>query len=503
VTNNTDVLIIGSGISSLTAALLLAKRGKSVTILEQYSKPGGYLHCFNRFGERYDTGAHYVGALDPGQPFHTLLTYLGVYDDELFIPLDPAGFDILHFPNFKVSIPKGYAEVERELRAQFAGEHEAIRKYFELVRQAVTHFPTYHFDAGKAEVASTDVFETSLADVVNGLTSNSDLQCVFYSYCTLHGVKPQDVGFGFHAIVTDSLIRSAYGLRKGGDALAKKFVTEIEKHGGRVLLNKRVSEIKVRDRLVSEVTTADGDTFSAEWIISGIHPKKTFALVDNSPVLTPAFELRMKSIKESIGLFGVYTVCDPFAFHHLKNYYFFDSSDPKSFSEFKSPIEIPATVFLSPARRESIPGKSSVPLNIHAAGPLDWFSSWQTSAFAKRPEAYKILKRDFAENVFKLIDRYYPGFRDSVMKYETSSPLTNIHFNGSEEGSAYGIYHSMQNTGPRALGPRTKVLNLLLTGQSCLFPGLLGAAISGLRTSGHIIGIKPMLGELKELGESA
>ena len=59
----------------------------------------------------------------------------------------------------------------------------------------------------------------------------------------------------------------------------------------------------------------------------------------------------------------------------------------------------------------------------------------------------------------------------------------------------------MQNTGARALGPRTKVLNLLLTGQNCLFPGLLGAATSALRTSGHIIGIKPVLEQLKAMGE--
>ena len=88
-----------------------------------------------------------------------------------------------------------------------------------------------------------------------------------------------------------------------------------------------------------------------------------------------------------------------------------------------------------------------------------------------------------------------------MKKYVTSTPLSNLHFNGSEDGSPYGIYHSIQNTGPRAMGPRTRLLNLLLTGQNSLFPGLLGAATAGLRTSGHILGIKPMLSELRKSKE--
>src|SRR4051794_15307386 len=99
------VVIIGSGISSLTCAALLSKRGKSVCVLERHTKPGGYLHCFNRFKQRFDTGAHYVGAMDPGQPFYTLLNYLGVYDESLFVPLDEDAFDVMRFPGFDVEFP--------------------------------------------------------------------------------------------------------------------------------------------------------------------------------------------------------------------------------------------------------------------------------------------------------------------------------------------------------------------------------------------------------------
>jgi len=44
--------------------------------------------------------------------------------------------------------------------------------------------------------------------------------------------------------------------------------------------------------------------------------------------------------------------------------------------------------------------------------------------------------------------------------------------------------------------------NLLLTGQSSLSPGLLGAAMSGLRSAGAMISIKPMLEELSALRDA-
>ncbi|NJL24876.1 MAG: NAD(P)-binding protein [Calothrix sp. SM1_5_4] len=141
-----DVVILGSGISALTSAVLLGRKGKRVVVLEQHTKPGGYMHGFRRFGELYDSGAHYVGALGPRQPFRVLLEYMGVFDEALFAPLNPDGFDIMHFPAGTVTIPRGYQNVISELSAVFPGEREAIRKYFELVRATCRYFPTYRYN---------------------------------------------------------------------------------------------------------------------------------------------------------------------------------------------------------------------------------------------------------------------------------------------------------------------------------------------------------------------
>ena len=500
--NRRQVVIIGSGISALTAALLLCKKGKQVTVLEQYMKPGGYMHSFKRHDEIFDTGAHYVGAMGPKQPFRVLLEYLGIYDDSLFTPLDKNGFDLLHFPEGTVTFANGYANVISELKSIFPTEHSAIERYFALIKQTSNCFPTYRYNDKPDVTFPPEALDMSLKQIVEGLTTNERLQSVFYAYCSLHGVEAADVAFGFHAIVTDSLIEGAYGMNSG-DNLTNAYVNAIKAHGGEVLTRHKVTALEVGDdRNIHKITVQNGQEYSADWVISSIHPKATLRLLSRQDVFPPVFRERMANMKESIGIFGHYAVCDrPPIPSPAQNHYFFRSSDPRDMFRATNPNEKPPVVFMTSPKRVWTDGEGGYPISLHAASPFEWFSPWAGDTYGRRSQGYKDIKATISQEIWSAVEDHIPGMQERVRVSLTSTPLTHLHFNGSEEGSSYGIYHSLQNTGARALGPRTKVLNLLLTGQNCLFPGLLGAATSALRTSGHIVGIKPTLEKLKAMGE--
>lgn len=73
-----DVILVGSGFGSLTAAALLAKRGLKVCVLEQAKYPGGCASSYKRKGYWFETGATTLVGLDEHMPLRFLLQETGI-----------------------------------------------------------------------------------------------------------------------------------------------------------------------------------------------------------------------------------------------------------------------------------------------------------------------------------------------------------------------------------------------------------------------------------------
>ena len=72
-----DVIIIGSGMGSLTTGAILAKEGQKVLVLERHYTAGGFTHVFKRKGYEWDVGIHYIGDVQrPDSPVKRLFDYI-------------------------------------------------------------------------------------------------------------------------------------------------------------------------------------------------------------------------------------------------------------------------------------------------------------------------------------------------------------------------------------------------------------------------------------------
>ena len=62
-----DVLIIGTGMATLTVGALLADAGSKVCMLEAHDKPGGYAHTFKMNDFSFCAQVHYIWGCGVGQ----------------------------------------------------------------------------------------------------------------------------------------------------------------------------------------------------------------------------------------------------------------------------------------------------------------------------------------------------------------------------------------------------------------------------------------------------
>ncbi len=84
-----DIVVIGSGMGSLTTACLLANEGKKVLVLERNYLPGGCVSSYYRKGFIFEAGATTLVGLDEHMPLRFLLDKIGVSIDamELEVPM--------------------------------------------------------------------------------------------------------------------------------------------------------------------------------------------------------------------------------------------------------------------------------------------------------------------------------------------------------------------------------------------------------------------------------
>ncbi len=90
-------IVVGAGISGMTSALLLAKQGYKVALVESFPLPGPTVRGFSRQGVHFETGIHLIGGMGDGDPLDTYFKHLDISDDLVKIPFNEDGCDCFRF----------------------------------------------------------------------------------------------------------------------------------------------------------------------------------------------------------------------------------------------------------------------------------------------------------------------------------------------------------------------------------------------------------------------
>lgn len=112
---------------------------------------------------------------------------------------------------------------------------------------------------------------------------------------------------------------------------------------------------------------------------------------------------------------------------------------------------------------------------------------WQGTQIGKRGADYEAFKKKHAETLINSLEKEFPGIRSCIEDYYTSTPLTYLDYTGTEAGSMYGVAKDVNKGIGGRVSHRTRIPNLLLTGQNVNSHGMLGTLVGSIITCSEIL----------------
>lgn len=497
-----DVVVIGSGLGGLVSAVILAKEGYSVCVLEKNNQYGGNLQTFVRDKTIFDTGIHYIGGLDKGENLHQYFKYIGIMDGLNLKKMDEGGYDMISFENHKLEFPhaQGYDNFKKQLTQFFPEEKEAIEKYCEAILKICDGFPLYNLRLeGKYD---NDILSINAREFIDGLTENKLLRAVLAGSNFLYAGKGDKSPFYVHALTVNSYIQSAWRCINGGGQITKQLIKQLKNHGGATFKFKEVEQLVVENNTVSKVIMKDGTTVSAQYVISNIEPKTTLKMAGEDH-FRKAFVNRVSSLEGGVSAFSLYIVFKPKTFKYLnQNYYHFKDTDDvwtaQDYSEETWPKAFLASMNVTKKEDGWAEGMTFIAY-MKFSDVEAWKDTFNTVAEEnERGESYEAFKTRKTNRFLEEIELKFPGIRECIKSVHTSTPLSYRDYIGGHNGNMYGYEKDSNNPMKTFIPSKTKLDNLYLTGQSINMHGVLGVTIGAVVTCSEILGREYLVNKINQ-----
>ncbi|REH01563.1 phytoene desaturase family protein [Flavobacterium aquicola] len=497
-----DVVIIGSGLGGLVSAIILAKEGYSVCVLEKNNQFGGNLQTFVRDKTIFDTGIHYIGGLSEGQNLYRYFKYIGIMDSLNLKKMDEDGYDIISFEDVDMEFPhaQGYENFTNQLIKFFPDEREAINKYCEAIINTCDTFPLYNLSAeGRYD---NDILSVNAKDFIASLTDNKMLQAVFAGSNFLYAGSGEKSPFYVHALTVNTYMQSSWRCINGGSQITKQLIKQLKNYGGVVFKYKDVNQLVVEDNSITTAKMKDGTSVAGKYFISNIDPKITLKLAGENH-FRKAFVNRISSLEGSISAFSLYVVFKPKTFKYLnKNYYHCKNSsevwDAQNYNEENWPKAFMASMNASKKDDGWAEGMTFITY-MKYSDLQPWKDTFNTVADVNdRGESYEDFKTRKTNRFLEEIEKKFPGIKDCIKSVHTSTPLSYRDYIGGYNGNMYGYEKDCENPMKTFIPSKTKLDNLYLTGQSINMHGVLGVTIGAVVTCSEILGKDYLINKINQ-----
>jgi all-trans-retinol 13,14-reductase len=472
-----DDIVVGSGISGLTMALILGMNGRKVLLLEKAPSIGGSVARFYKNGIPFDTGFHFTGGLQKDGILYDILTVLEIRDliRPIFLSEDRANCFFIESEGRQYEVPYGIENIKNKFKKYFPEEASAIDRYFSMVQKVCDITPSMDLRSIFSEHTLIDEDFVTLEEVLKKLTQNPVLKALLSALAMCYGVKPDEISFANHSRMCMGLYHSVARIENGGNALVQAFRKKFKDHDIEVRCSRYITELAdIKNKKVGRFILNTGEEISADNCILAIHPKEILKILP-AEYVSRAFADRVSDFEPSAGFFSVFTVLDPdyeetdFASSILS---IFPDCDINGLLD-PAYNGTPAMVIIKSVEHKG--DKTYKTINAFEISFPGHVREWEDSKTGRRPLSYQKYKKSRTDDIISRIIKVFPQYKDKITIVDSASVLTFRDYLNSPDGSAYGI---KQKVGQFNLQGRLPLRNLYAAGQSSLLPGVVGAMMS-------------------------
>ena len=439
-----NVVIVGAGLAGLSAALRLAGAGRSVTVIERESVPGGRSGLLQKDGYAFDTGP-------------TVLTMPSLIEDAFnsvgeemkdwldLIPLRPL-YRAFYHDGSQLDVYPDTKEMEAEI-AKVIGPEEAIgyRNYVDFVtklyKYEINDFIDRNIDSpfglltpNLARLVAIGGFR-KLSPKVSQFLKDPRTQKVYSFQAMYAGVSPQQALAIYAVIAYMDSVNGVFFPRGGMHAVPRALAAAAEKHGVKFKYSTTAATIEKSNGRATAVITTDGERIPCDALI--LNPDLPVAwkeLIGKEPWSIKRLNYSPSCVTMLVGSKKSY---DHIAHHNIH----FGASWDGVFDELinkKILMTDPSILITVPSLDDKSltpPGKESYYV-LFPTPNLDADIDWKVTGPKYRDQMIKTLEQ-----------RGYTDFGDSIEVEHLTTPL-DWETQGMERGAPFASAHTFFQTGP-------------------------------------------------------
>lgn len=510
------MIIIGGGLGGLSTGAYARMNGYRTRIFEMHEIPGGCCTGWDRGNYTFDACISWLLGNGPGNEMHQIWLELGALQ----------GKEMRHFDVFNtVRGADGRAvyfycdpdRLEAHLLDLSPADARPIRAFCAGLRKFITCLPSYPFLKPvplmtrrerwrmlAGFVPYFNLFRTSMSVLMTEYSTRfkDPLLREAFNYI-LYEKHPGFPVLPFYFQMAAQAHRSA-GVPEGGSlGLARSIEQRYLRLGGEITYNALVEEILVKDDRAIGVRLANGEEHYADIVVSACDgPATLLKLLDGRYLDGDYATLYRETLHRPgmvfpgyvsvfLGLRRPFPDADPTTTHLL------DDETAGRLTGIRHPSL--NVQFRSRFYPELSPQDTTVIYATYFSDTAPWRELAEGPERLSRPrrgtelhtlpvrrgKAYAVAKRRTRDAVVDFLDARHPGLKDSIAVRDTSTPLTQIRYTGSYEGTFLGwqpfvesgeaMEELVKKNGPVLPGLR----NFYLSGVWATTGGLIRAAAAG------------------------